>query len=274
MTDMVVGLPAARSLLFVPGSRPDRFEKAARSGADLVVIDLEDAVAPDGKAEARDHADAWLAAHSWGVRINAPGTAWFAEDLRAVSRHRCVVMVPKAESPEVLADVHAQLSPGSALVALVETATGVLRAPDLAAVDGVVRLAFGNFDLAAQLGVSPDDRDAMATSRGALVLASAAAGISPPFDGVTGDVHDVERLRTDLRASVAVGFAGKLCIHPRQVEATHEALAPSAEELARAAAVVEAAGEGGVAVVDGQMIDKPVVDRARRLLATAQLRRG
>jgi len=269
VTDMVEGLETARSLLFVPGSRPDRFAKAGGSGADLVVVDLEDAVAPADKAEAREHAGAWLAGHAWGVRINPPGTEWFAEDLRTVARHRCVVMVPKAESPHQLADICRGLAPGSVVVALVETAAGVLRAADVAAVDGVGRLAFGNFDLAAQLGVSPDDRAAMATARGTLVLASAAAGIAPPFDGVTGDVQDVAGLREDLRASVALGFTGKLCIHPRQVLPVHDVLAPTAEDLAWAAEVVAGADDGGVAVVGGQMVDKPVVDRARRLLATA-----
>jgi len=271
VTDMVEGLETARSLLFVPGSRPDRFAKAGGSGADLVVVDLEDAVAPADKAEAREHAGAWLAGHAWGVRINPPGTEWFAEDLRTVARHRCVVMVPKAESPHQLADICRGLAPGSVVVALVETAAGVLRAADVAAVDGVGRLAFGNFDLAAQLGVSPDDRAAMATARGTLVLASAAAGIAPPFDGVTGDVQDVAGLREDLRASVALGFTGKLCIHPRQVDPVHDVLAPTAEALAWASEVV-AGADGGVAVVDGQMVDKPVVDRARRLLASASRR--
>jgi citrate lyase subunit beta / citryl-CoA lyase len=266
VTDMVAGLPTARSLLFVPGSRPDRFVKAADSGADLVVIDLEDAVAPAGKAEARRHAVAWLAEHAWGVRINPPGTEWFAEDLDAIARHRCVVMVPKAESAEQLADICGRLAPGSAVVALVETAAGVLQAEAVAAVDGVDRLAFGNFDLAAQLGVSPDDRDAMATARGTLVLASTAAGIAPPFDGVSGDVRDDEGLRVDLAASVRLGFSGKLCIHPRQVDVVHHVLAPAEEEIAWADRIVRAAGDGGVAVVDGQMVDKPVVDRARRIL--------
>ncbi len=263
-------LAAARTLLFVPADRPERFAKAPASGADLVVLDLEDAVAPDAKTTAREHAVAWLAEHGGGVRINAAGTDWHADDVAAVAAHVCVVMVAKAESPEALTALAARLAPGSAVLALVETAAGVARAVAVAAAPGVDRLAFGSYDLAAELGVSPDDREAMAWSRGALVVASAAAGLPAPFDGVTGDIRDDDRLRSDVRASARTGFSAKLCIHPRQVPVVHEALAPSAEELAWAKAVVSAAAGGGVSVVDGRMVDKPVVERARRLLATVR----
>lgn len=252
----------------MPGDRPERFDKAAASGADLVVLDLEDAVAPDAKSAARQNAVAWLASHPCGVRINASGTEWFADDVEAVSGHACVVMVAKAESPKVLGEVADLLAPGSALLALVETAAGVAAATSVASAPGVGRLAFGSYDLAAELGVSPDDRDAMAWSRGALVIASATAGIPAPIDGVTGDIRDDARLRSDVEAAARIGFSGKLCIHPRQVPVVHEALAPSEEELAWAQAVVASAAGGGVTVVDGRMVDKPVVDRARRLLAS------
>lgn len=260
-------LAAARTVLFVPGDRPERFDKAAASGVDLVVIDLEDAVAPDAKAAARQNAVAWMASHACGVRVNAAGTEWFHDDVLAVSAHPCVVMVAKAESPEVLGSLASRLAPGSAVLALVETAAGVAAATSVASAPGVGRLAFGSYDLAAELGVSPDDRDAMAWSRGALVIASAAAGIPAPIDGVTGDIRDDARLRSDVEAAARIGFSGKLCIHPRQVPVVHEALAPSEDELAWAEAVVASAAGGGVTVVDGRMVDKPVVDRARRLLA-------
>lgn len=261
-------LAAARTLLFVPADRPERFAKAAASGADLVVLDLEDAVAPDAKTAAREHAVAWLAEHGGGLRINAAGTPWHAHDVAAVAAHPCVVMVAEAESPEALADLSARLAPGSAVLALVETATGVAQAVALAAAPGVGRLAFGSYDLAAELGVSPDDWEAMAWSRGALVVASAAAGLPAPFDGVTGDIHDEDRLRGDVHASARIGFSAKLCIHPRQVPVVHTALAPSVGEVVWAEKVVAAAAGGGVSVVDGRMVDKPVVERARRLLST------
>lgn len=257
----------ARTLLFVPGDRPERFARAGAAGADLVVLDLEDAVAPAAKPDARAHVAAWLAEHRAAVRVNPVDSPWFAADLDAVAARPRVVMVPKAESAGELADLAARLPDGSAVVALVETARGVLAARALAEVPAVVRLAFGSYDLAAELGVSPDDPTAMAAARGALVLASAAAGIAPPVDGVTGDVGDDEVLRADVVRAARLGMTAKLCIHPRQVPLVHDALAPAPAEIAWARAVLAAAAEGGVTVVDGRMVDKPVVDRARRLLA-------
>lgn len=262
----------AGTLLFVPGDRPERFAKAAAAGADLVVVDLEDAVAPGRKDRAREDAAAWLEGDPSAVRavrVNAADTGLLDADLAALSGRDCVVMLPKAEDPAVVGDVLARLSPGSCVVALVETAAGVLAAATLAAVTGVGRLAFGSFDLAAQLGVSPDDRLAMAPSRGALVLASAAAGLAAPIDGVTGDIMDDAVLRDDLAHAVRLGFGAKLCIHPRQVPVARAVLRPSPEDVTWARKVVAAAREGGVVLVAGRMVDKPVVDRARRILASA-----
>ncbi len=265
LTETVV---TTRTLLFVPGDRPERFAKAEASGAGLVVLDLEDAVSPEHKEAARAHVRGWLAeGHRCAVRINATGTPWHDEDVEAVSGQGCALMVPMAASAEHLRELAHRT--GAELIALVETAAGVLEAPRIAAGEGVVRLALGTFDLAAELGVSPDDRDALAWSRGALVLASAAARIAPPVDGVTGDVADEGRLRSDVRHGAAVGFTGKLCIHPRQVPVVEAELAPSLDDVRWARSVlegVEAAGGSAVVVVDGKMVDKPVVDRARRIL--------
>ncbi len=259
------------TLLFVPGDRPDRFDKAVAAGADLVVLDLEDAVAPDAKDAARDHVVGWLAAGGRAaVRVNAAGTTGHDHDLRALSGTPLPVMLPKAEDPAAVAAVAAGLHPGTTLLALVETAAGVLAAPALAAVDGVSRLVLGTYDLAAQLGVSPDDRDAMAGARQALVLASAAAGLAGPVDGVTGDVGDDDRLRDDVAYAVRLGFGGKLCVHPRQVPVARAALLPGPEDLAWARRVVEAAAGSGAVLLDGAMVDKPVVDRARRMLAASE----
>ncbi len=259
----------ARTLRFVPGDRPERFAKAVASGADLVVADLEDAVAPGQKQQARANVAEWLdTAPVAAVRVNGAGTPWHKDDLAMVSGRACVVLLPKAEDVALVAAVTARLADGSALVALVETARGVLAVSDLAHGVEVARLAFGSFDLAAELGVSPDDREAMAPARGALVLASAAAGLPPPVDGVTGYVPDVGALRADVEHARRLGFTGKLCIHPRQVEPAAEALSPSHAEILWAQAVVQAAATtGGVAVIEGRMVDKPVLDRAARLLA-------
>jgi citrate lyase subunit beta/citryl-CoA lyase len=204
------------------------------------------------------------------VRINPPGTLWYDEDVRAVAEHSCAVMVPKAEDAEALRDLARRLTSSSCLIALIETARGVLNAGAIASAPGVERLAFGSFDLAAQLGVAPDDQPALAASRSALVLASAAADIAPPVDGVTGDVRNTEMVRCDVRYARRLGITGKLCIHPRQVPVAEEALRPTDDEVRWAASVVEAAQTDGVVVHEGQMVDKPVVDRAHRILRTAR----
>ncbi len=262
-------LETARTLLFVPADRPERFAKASASGAGLVILDLEDAVAPAEKAAARQDVRAWLAdGNPCAVRVNGHGTDWHEDDLAAVAGHDCVLVVPKAESPELLSQVARQL--GTGVLALVETATGVMGAQGIAAAPGVERLALGTYDLGAELGASPDDPDAMSWARGALVLASAAAGIAPPVDGVTGDVHDEERLASDVRRAARMGFTGKLCIHPKQVGVVETVLRPTEDELRWARSVMEAVTEAAtgsaVVLVDGKMVDKPVVDRARRML--------
>ncbi|MFT7865737.1 MULTISPECIES: HpcH/HpaI aldolase/citrate lyase family protein [Amycolatopsis] len=171
---------AATAYLFVPGDRPDRFGKAVACGADVVILDLEDAVGAGAKDQARAAVREWLGRGRAMVRINAPGTPWFDTDAAMVAALGVPVMVPKAETPEVLAGF-------GEVVALVETAREVERAAELAAVPSVRRLAFGSVDLAAELGVAPEDREPFAYARSRLVIASAAAGLAPPVDGVTAE---------------------------------------------------------------------------------------
>jgi citrate lyase subunit beta / citryl-CoA lyase len=259
--------------LFVPGDRPDRYASALGSGASMVVLDLEDAVAPAAKPEARSSVAGWLGAAAdadvarVAVRVNPASAPEHEADLAAlaVADRACVVMVPKAEDPMRLAALADALPGGSHLVALVETARGVVRACDLAETPAVRRLALGTFDLAAELGVDPDSREAMAGARSALVLASAAAGLTPPVDGVTGAVRDLEQVASDTRAARAVGFAGKLCVHPSQVPVVAAELRPPQAEVAWARRVVRA-GDEGVSTVGGRMVDAPVLARARRVL--------
>jgi citrate lyase subunit beta/citryl-CoA lyase len=266
---------APRTYLFVPGDRPERFAKALASGADAVVIDLEDAVASAAKAGARltvrdflAGADA-AAAKRIVVRINDEATAWYADDV-AMLRDTAAgqVMLPKTESTRTVAQLCARC-PGIAVLALLESARGVLAAEAIAAAPGVQRLVFGTLDYALDLDLSGDPLGLdYAASR--LALASRAAGIAPPVAGVTAALDDEALLLADLARARAHGFAAKLCIHPRQVAAIHTALAPSAEELVWARRVLEVAGQGAGAVqLDGRMIDKPVIERARRVVERA-----
>ena len=268
----------ARTVLFVPADRPDRFDRAFDSGADLVVLDLEDAVLGRDKEAARGHVRAWLTSGRvrTGVRVNGSGSREHADDLQMLagvgpaSDRGLVVMVPKSEDPRAVAEVSAGLPAGAGLIALVETSRGVLAAPQLAGVPAVARLALGNFDLAAELGVRPDDVAALAPARGLLVLASAAAGLGAPLDGVTGELRDMDVVRRETAEGHRVGFGGKLCIHPRQIDVVRDVFVPDPTEVAWALRVVRSATEGGgVSTVDGQLVDLPVVRRARDVLARA-----
>lgn len=260
---------SARSLLFVPGDRPERFDKAAASGADAVIIDLEDAVAPAAKSAALDHALAWIeAGHEAVVRVNSVGTPWHADEIAALAATTAGVMVPKSDSAEQLAGVHAVV--GSRIIALVETARGIRDADDVAGAPGVMRLALGNVDLSVELGIDPASHAALAYARGRLVVASAAAGLSAPIDGVTTTLHTGETLAVDVAVTRELGFGGKLCIHPNQVAPVNCALSPTSEELSWAHRVLESASGDGVGVVEGAMIDPPVLARAAQLVARAR----
>jgi citrate lyase subunit beta/citryl-CoA lyase len=265
----------AGTWLFVPGDRPERFAKASTAGADVVVVDLEDAVGPPLKNAARINAVRWIDEEPTpvrAVRMNAIGTPWHERDLARLLDHDPprprLVMLPKAEDPGAIHDLVRLLPQHSAVIALVETAIGVARSTEIALVPGVVRLALGTYDLAAQLGVDPDHGPALNAARSALVLASAIAELEGPIDGVTGDIRDLAQVADDVATSAAVGFAGKLLIHPRQVAPAREALAPPPEQVTWAQQVVAAAdaSEGGVVVHDDRMVDAPVVLRARRIL--------
>ncbi len=258
----------ARTWLFVPGSRPDRFDRALDSGADVVIVDLEDAVAPEDKDAARDSVRSLLERRrDVAVRINAVGTPEHDADLELLGPVAVPVVLPKAESPPAVRAVVEAVA-AHAVLALVESARGVVSAPEIAAVPGVRRLLLGNADLAAQLGVSPDDRQALLMSRSTLVTASAYAGLPAPVDGVTLRVGDLEACTVDARHGRELGFGGKLCIHPAQLDAVRAGYRAAPEELEWARRVLDGGGPG-VGTVDGQMVDAPVLARARALLAEA-----
>lgn len=256
----------ARSLLFVPGDRPDRFDKAGACGADAVIIDLEDAVPPERKPNALRRALAWLSTESRAaVRINPRNTTWHRAEVRALRKLDVAVVLPKTERPDDVAALVDAFGPDR-VVALLETPRGIVAADAIAEVTGVVRLAFGNVDLAAALAVRSDSTAALAHARGRVVLAAASAGLPPPLDGVTTALHDEATLIADVARAREVGFGGKLCIHPRQVPIVNAGLLPGPEEVEWARRVVDAEAGGGVTVLDGSMIDAPEVARAKALL--------
>ncbi|MFG1372494.1 CoA ester lyase [Xanthobacter oligotrophicus] len=255
--------------LFVPATRPDRFAKALSSGADAIIIDLEDAVGHGEKAGARDAlAAAVPAAGPVLLRINASGTPWHADDLAAArSLPLAGVMLPKAESREEVEQVAARLGEGVAIIPLIESAQGLAAARSIAAAPCVARLAFGSIDFAADLGCA-HTREALLAARSELVLAARLAGGQGPMDGVTTRVDDAALAQDDAAHAVALGFAGKLCIHPGQITPVMKGFAPTAEEVSWAERILAALDEGGsVVTVDGAMVDAPVRLRAERILA-------
>ena len=269
-------LATARSLLFAPGSDERKLRKALEAGSDAVVADLEDAVVTAEKAHAREIVAEVLAARAPClrlVRVNAAGSPWLEDDLAAVADLGLdAVVLPKA-TPESLTAVHGL---GLPVVAIVETADGLARAQEVAGSGAVAALQLGAVDLGLALGLEPrPDGLELLVPRSTLVLASAIAGLRGPVDQVWLDVRDDEGLGRDCLLARSLGFRGKACIHPAQVPVVNEAFAPSESELRRAQEVVaaydRAASEGkGAVALDGEMIDLPVVERARQVVADAK----
>lgn len=255
--------------LFVPGDRPDRFGKAAASGTDAVILDLEDGVT----LEKKDAARRAVASHGITgipviVRINPLGGDADNADL-AVIRSTAIsaVMVAKAESAKQLADLASRLPPNIFILPLIETAAGLAAARAIAALPTVSQLGFGSIDLALDLGCA-DTFEAHLMARSEVVLASRLGGCAPPLDGVTPAFNDPELVQRDATRARALGFGGKLLIHPNQIAPARAAFKPTAAEIAEARAIVTAAAGSGTGAVahDGRMIDMPVLERAKRLL--------
>jgi citrate lyase subunit beta/citryl-CoA lyase len=265
-----IGVAEARTWLFVPGNRPERFEKARATGADQVICDLEDAVDPEHKGRARSDVKWWLShgGVAW-VRINGVDTEWYDHDVSMLSRLAGLrgFVVPKAEVPAALQALGRRLGEGRGLVALIETARGVHRAYDIAECDSVDRLAFGSIDFASDIDAEETD-SSLLFARSTLVVASRVAGKPAPIDGVTTALHDSAVIAAAANRARELGFGGKLCVHPAQLAPVGAAFQPSVEQLEWARDILLKAHQSraGASAVDGQMIDKPVIERARRIL--------
>jgi citrate lyase subunit beta/citryl-CoA lyase len=259
--------------LFVPGDRPDRFSKAFASGADLVILDLEDAVGPANKAAARAAVGDALAADGLQacVRINGADTEWFADDSSLLQLQGvAAVMLPKAEAQGDVVAVRAAAGEGVPIIPIVETGRGLAQAAMLAACAGVERLAFGSADFQLDMGIEADGEELL-FARSQLVLASRLGGCAAPIDGVTLEVNDAARVRQDSLRARRLGFGAKLCIHPAQVGPVREAFLPDAQSLAWARGVLQAVASAtaGALSYEGRMVDKPVLERARAILGRA-----
>jgi len=266
-----------RTALFVPATRPERIPKALASGADTVIVDLEDAVEHLAKDSAREALCDFLGTHPdarlW-VRVNDAATPWHADDLAGCLDRPAVaaVMLPKAENAAQIK--HVAQATGAAVVPIIETASGVLNLAEIAAAPGVARLAFGSLDYALDLGLTADSAGEavlLGHARAQVLLHSRAAGLPAPLDGVYPDIQDIVGLRTAATRARDMGFAGMLCIHPAQIALVHEAFLPPAADVDWARRVVRAYQEAGAGAFrfEGKMVDAPVVARARQVLARA-----
>lgn len=258
----------ARSYLFVPGNRCERIGKAVASGADAVIVDLEDAVPPSEKDAARDAVLASLdpARPIW-LRINGAQTPWFEAD-RALGNLPGIagIVLPKAESAELISALHT--SSGRPILPTIESGLGLARLDAIAGAPGSQRLVFGSIDLRLDLGI-PGDEPVLDPYRMQLVLASRLAGLPSPVDGVTTSFSDAALVEADTRRSASLGFTGKLCIHPLQVAPIHRGFSPTQADIDWAHRVIAAdeSADGRAVALNGQMVDRPVVERARSILS-------
>jgi citrate lyase subunit beta/citryl-CoA lyase len=262
-----------RSYLFVPGNRPERFDKACAAGADAVIVDLEDAVPLADKAAARDAVAGWLSpGHPVLVRINGADSRCFEDDLALCALPGVAgIVLPKAEHEASLTRL---LDAGAlSILPLIESGLGLWHAAALARMPRVQRLVFGSIDFSLDLNIQ-ESHETLLYARSQLVLVSRVAGIGAPVDGVTTTFDDPARVHADALRARALGFGAKLCIHPKQVAPVHQAYAPTANELAWAGRVLAAsdAAQGGAVALDGRMVDRPVILIAQQMLEEAARR--
>jgi citrate lyase beta subunit len=265
-----------RSLLFVPGSRPERVAKALAAGADAVVVDLEDAVAPSAKDEARAAVLSELNSDGrFAVRVNPLETEWGRDDADALAGHGhrpAFVMLPKAESAGQVDMLNTALGDqaGSGIVPIIESALGLKNAWDICAAEGVTAVLFGGGDMAADLGVAMD-WEPLLFARAQVVAACAAAGV-PAIDVPYLDVKDEAGLIAETERVKALGYQAKACIHPAQVRPVSAVFTPSEADISQAERVIAALDEagGGAALLDGKLIEAPIIRRARRVLEAAR----
>lgn len=269
-------LPSSlRSLLFVPATHIERIPKALNSGADAVVVDWEDAVSESQKETARQDTLNYLTtnphAKIW-VRMNAANTLHYAQDVLACRQSEGIVgvLLPKAEQAKHITQLANDM--GKPIIAMIESPLGLVNLPDIARASGVYRLSYGALDLAQALGATPNTPGGdqiMAQIRFQLLLHSTVNGLAAPIDTVFPDFNDDAGLIKRATTWQQMGFEGMLCIHPRQISPLHTLLRPSDASLAWAQAVVDKADQMGLWAfqLDGEMIDAPVIARARQILA-------
>jgi len=276
--------------LFVPGSRPDRFDKAISNGSGDIIIDLEDAVAESAKTDARRAIQEFLSTlaprverdFNLSIRINALPTQHYPEDialLRGFSDRIDYVVLPMVEDPQQITEVFHATASGEhqpPVVAQIETAKGVLNAQEIATAEGLLTLAFGAADYANELNVSTSGTIQFLFARSAVVNSCAASGLTAPLDSPYFDITDAEGMDSSVAHARELGFGGKLCIHPKQTESVLQAFVPSdkevqeAQEISKAFETAQIEGVSSIKLPNGIFIDYPVYHRAQKVIAKAR----
>ncbi|MGH7765586.1 MAG: HpcH/HpaI aldolase/citrate lyase family protein [Candidatus Dormibacteraceae bacterium] len=256
-----------RSWLFAPGHDSKLLSKVFGVGADAVLLDLEDAVPPALKARARQLVTEVAATTPCWVRVNRPRTAECALDLEALRGLVLGFRLPKVEGAAEV-EWAAERAPGTPLDCTIESARGVQNVDEIARAPACTSLSYGGIDLAVDLGIAGGDQETL-FARSAIVIAARAAGKPPPSDGIHVRLHDDEGLRLEAHEARRLGFFGKSAIHPRQVPIINDAFTTTPAEIAwaeRVLAAFEASGGAATKLADGEFIDRPMAERARRLL--------
>ena len=262
--------------LFVPAQKHHLIEKASKTSADAVFLDLEDAVAADEKQTARNALKTATSTTPLWVRVNDVRSSYFEEDLAYLRQCNFSenklrgLLLPKLETLDDIDLIFEKLGKVTPLLGFIETAKGLSQCDTLLTHPHLLTVIFGNLDFALDCGAKPT-KEALLFARSRLIIAAKTADKPAPLDGVTADFRDEALLASDLEHAANLGFGGRLCIHPSQTEPTLKAFMPTQNEIDRAREIVEAAGDHLVAQLNGQMIDRPVIEQARRTLKKAGL---
>ncbi|WP_342613108.1 CoA ester lyase [Burkholderia ambifaria] len=270
-------LESATSFLFVPGDRPERFPKALQSDANVVIIDWEASVIASGKNVARHNTIAFLAnsdARRIAIRVNPVSSSDFHLDaaaLHQISGQIAGVFLTMVDSADQVTMAQEALPPNTTLVGMIETARAVVRVDEIASAKPLCRLAFGNMDYQTDVDLPPDEHVGLIYPSSRIVVASRSAGLPAPIAGVTENIADLDVFEQSARFERNLGFLGKLCVHPTQLALTQAIFAPSAAEIEWAERVITATQNTHAVMMDGRMIDRPVIERARKILNRAKV---
>ena len=269
--------PVPIAPLFIPAHKAHLIEKAEKTSADALFLDLEDAVSADEKPQAREAVIKARTSKNLWVRINDVRSDYFEDDIACLracdfENHSLKgILLPKLETPSDIETLHDRLGQKQPVIGFIETARGLVNIHECFRHDALLTVIFGNLDFALDIGAKPI-REALLFARSSIIIATKHAGKAPPLDGVTADFKDETQLLSDLDYAANLGFGGRLSIHPSQIAPTIKAFMPTDADIAKARAILDAAGDRLVAQLDGQMIDKPVIDQAKIILQKASIK--